>query len=380
MWLVAAIAGLLFLATGITPWSQIGSVAGQVGPVLLFLIGITVVAELSDAAGVFTAAAGWAARLGRGSVRRLFGLVVVLATVTTLVLSLDTTAVLLTPVVLALAASLEISPIPFAMATVWLANTASLLLPVSNLTNLLAMRTLGLSVTGFAGRTWLAAVLAVVVTVAVLTTRYRRDLRGRYQLPQPAPVQDRVLFRASGAVCLAVGPLFVAGANVAVVACAGAGILVVLFAVRQRSALRFGLVPWQLVLLVFGLFLVVRGGLDHGLGRVLTDAAGSASSAAGLGRMAGVSAVAANVVNNLPAFAALQPVAGASVPRTLSLLAGVNLGPLILLWGSLATLLWRERCEARDVRISAGQFAAVGLVGVPLLLAAAVLGLDLVGR
>jgi arsenical pump membrane protein len=380
MWLVAAAAALVLLATGIAPWSDVGQVAGQVGSVLLFLTGITVVAELADVAGVFTAAAGSAARLGRGSVRRLFVLVVALATVTTLVLSLDTTAVLLTPVVLALALSLEISPIPFAMATVWLANTASLLLPVSNLTNLLAMHTLGLTVTGFAGRTWLAALLSIAVTIAVLTTRYRRDLRGTYELPERAPVEDRVLFRASAAVCLAVGPLFVAGANVAAVACSGAGVLVVLYAVRRPSALRFSLVPWRLILLVFGLFLVVRVGLDHGLTRVLTDAAGSSGSTAGQARMAGVSAVAANAVNNLPAFAALQPVAGGSVPRTLALLAGVNLGPLVLLWGSLATLLWRERCTARGVRISAGQFASVGLVGVPLLLAAAVLGLDLAAR
>lgn len=378
MWLVAAAAALVLLLTGVAPWSDVVRVSGQVGPVLLFLVGITVVAELADGAGVFTSAAGLAARLGRGSVRRLFVLVVALATVTTLVLSLDTTAVLLTPVVLALTASLDISPIPFAMATVWLANTASLLLPVSNLTNLLAMHTLGLTVTGFAGRTWLAALLSIAVTIAVLATRYRRDLRGEYELPERAAIEDRVLFRTAAGICLIVGPLFVAGANVAVVACIGAGILVILYAVRRPSALRFSLVPWRLILLVFGLFLVVRAGEDHGLTRVLTDAAGSSGSIAGQSRMAAVSAAAANVVNNLPAFAALQPVAGASVPRTLSLLAGVNLGPLILLWGSLATLLWRERCEARGVRISAGQFASVGLVGVPLLLAAAILGLNLV--
>jgi arsenical pump membrane protein len=379
MWIAAAAAGLLVLVTGIVPWHQATQVGGQVGPVLLFLVGITLVAELADSAGVFDAAAALAARLGAGSVRRLFALVVVLATATTLVLSLDTTAVLLTPVVLSLAARLEISPLPFAMAAVWLANTASLLLPVSNLTNLLAMRTLGLTVTGFAAHMWLAAVLSIAVTVLVLAVRYRRELRGTYLIPEREPIGDRVLFIASSAVCLAVGPLFVAGLNVAVVACSGAGVLTVLFAVRRRDALRFGLVPWRLVLLVFGLFLVVRAGQDHGLDRVLTDAAGGSASALGLARMAGLSAGAANLVNNLPAFAALQPVADSSVPRMLALLVGVNLGPLILLWGSLATLLWRERCAARGVQISARQFAAVGVAGVPLLLAAAVLGLVVAG-
>ena len=45
---------------------------------------------------------------------------------------------LLTPVMLALADRIDVAPLPVAMTTVWLANTASLLLPVSNLTNLLA--------------------------------------------------------------------------------------------------------------------------------------------------------------------------------------------------------------------------------------------------
>jgi len=190
VWLVAAVAGALAVVTGLVSPHSAGQVLDQVGPVLLFLAGITVVAELADAAGVFTADADRAARLGGGSVRRLFALILVLGTATTLVLSLDTTAVLLTPVVLVLADRLGISPIPFAMATVWLANTASLLLPASNLTNLLAMRSLGLSVTGFAAHTWLPAIAALAVTVLVLAVRYRRDLAGRYEIParEPSPV------------------------------------------------------------------------------------------------------------------------------------------------------------------------------------------------
>jgi arsenical pump membrane protein len=54
-----------------------------------------------------------------------------------------------------------------------------------------------------------------------------------------------------------------------------------------------------------------------------------------------------------------------------AVLIGTNLGPLILLWGSLATLLWRERCAARGLRISAKEFVLVGVTGVPLLLATA---------
>ncbi|NUO89586.1 MAG: arsenic transporter, partial [Dermatophilaceae bacterium] len=70
----------------------------RVAPILVFLVAITLVAEICDLAGLFDVAAHYAARLARGHVVVLWLLVVVLAVASTTVLSLDTTAVLLTPV------------------------------------------------------------------------------------------------------------------------------------------------------------------------------------------------------------------------------------------------------------------------------------------
>src|SRR5262249_56918125 len=90
-------------------------------------------------------------------------LVFVIASVTTAVLSLDATVVLLTPVVLATARTLQVPARPHSYASAHLANTASLLLPVSNLTNLLAFAGTGLSFTRFAAlmtAPWLIAIVA----------------------------------------------------------------------------------------------------------------------------------------------------------------------------------------------------------------------------
>ena len=109
-------------------------------PILLFVVAITIVAELAASAGVFDVAADDLARLARGRTWVLWMLIVILAVAVTAFLSLDTTAVLLTPVVVTVARTHRLDPLPFAFTTVWLANTASLVLPVSNLTNLLAER------------------------------------------------------------------------------------------------------------------------------------------------------------------------------------------------------------------------------------------------
>ncbi|QVT82007.1 Arsenical pump membrane protein [Nocardioides aquaticus] len=383
LWLLSALAGVVVVATGVLAPASAEAVLVRVGPVLVFLVALTLLAELCESAGLFDLAADLAARLAGGRTWLLFGVVVALATTTTVLLSLDTTAVLLTPVVLTLCARLGLPPLPFAMATVWLANTASLLLPVSNLTNLLALRTLDLHPAEYAARAAAPAAAAVVATVVVLAVRHRRELRGRYVVPAPRPVEDAVLLAAALVAVLAFATAVLAGADVAVAAVLAAAALAVVAGVRRRALPSRGTwsraLPWRLVLTVTGLFLVVAAADEHGLGRVTAAVAGEGGGFTDLLRLAATSAGAANLVNNLPAYLALEPAAGDSVPRLLAVLVGVNAGPLVLVWGSLATLLWRERCRARGLEVTARSFAASGLVLVPVVLVASVAALALVG-
>ncbi len=83
---------------------------------------------------------------------------------------------------------------------------------------------------------------------------------------------------------------------------------------------------------------------------------------------------AANAVNNLPAYLALEPVGG-SPARLAALLIGVNLGPLVTPWASLATLLWHERLRSLNVEIRWGGFAVAGVAAVVLTVPLAVVAL-----
>ena len=357
---------------------DVAALADRVGPILGFVVCITVVAELSSGIGVFTLLARGAARLARGSVLGLWLLVVAVAVVATAVLSLDTTAVLLTPVVLALAAQLGLDRGLFAYTAVWLANTASLLLPVSNLTNLLAVSRLPRhDAVRFAGLTWPAALVGVLVPVALLAVLFRRSLRGRYPLPPAAPVGSRRLLALATAVCVLLGPAFLLGADVFLASAVAAVVLVLACAVARRDLLRWRLLPWPLVLAVSVLFLAVQYAHDHGLGALLTTAAGRGQSWPGLLRLTGLGALGANAVDNLPSYLALEPAADSPL-RLAALLVGVNAGPLVTPWASLATLLWAARCRSAGVGVSWGRFALRGLLLVPVLLVAAVTALWLV--
>ncbi len=204
-------AGLILVATGVLSQASALDLAARTAPILLFVVAMTIVTELSDDAGLFRVLTAWLARFGarpfeggsrrgrvgprrglvepqhaprRGRVMFLWLLVVVLASLSTAFLSLDTTAVLVTPLVVSLARHARIHPLPFALTTVWLANTASLFLPVSNLTNLLARQHLGLDPAEFLHLLWAPALLRVLVPLAFLSTIFRSDLRGTYTAPR----------------------------------------------------------------------------------------------------------------------------------------------------------------------------------------------------
>ena len=151
------------VATGVIPLGHARAEAELLGPVLGFLAAVLVLAQLCDDDGLFQACGAWMARASTGRPRRLMTSTFVLASAITAVLSLDATVVLLTPVVFATVARLGARPKPHLYACAHLSNTASLLLPVSNLTNLLAFTASGLSFTRFA----LLMTLPWIVAIAV---------------------------------------------------------------------------------------------------------------------------------------------------------------------------------------------------------------------
>ena len=374
---VLLIAGGVAVAVGVLSPAEALGIGERVWPVLLFVVAVTVVAELAASAGVFDVVASRVARLARGRTVRLWLAVVVLAVLATAFLSLDTTAVLLTPVVVAVARANGLSPMPFAFATVWLANTASLFLPVSNLTNLLAMHQLD----GAHAGTFLlllgpSAVVAVIVTVGLLLVFHRRELAGRFTVAAPPVIADRLQLRFAAVVVCVMMPLLVSGLEPWIPASGAAVVLSAFFLWRSPRALTFSLLPWQLVVFASGLFLVV-GALEAAGSRQFIEAvAGHGSEAGDLWWLSGVGLVAANVGNNLPAYLALESAAD-TPERLAALLVGVNAGPLITPWASLATLLWHQRLHAVGVEVPWRRYVLWGLLAAPLTVAAAVLPLAL---
>ncbi|MDQ1173807.1 arsenical pump membrane protein [Microbacterium testaceum] len=370
------ILGIIALLTGALPADDAIAVADRVWPILLFVVAVTIVAELASKAGLFDVVAARLAKLARGRTALLWVLVVALATVATAFLSLDTTAVLLTPVVVSMAVARKLDPLPFAFVTVVLANTASLVLPVSNLTNLLASEALGggHDPVAFLALLGPSALIAIAVSVVVLTVVFLRRLPKTYPDADSPRVSDTLLLRVSGVVTLALLPLLVVGLEPWMPAVGAAVVLIAAFAWRAPRALGIRLVPWSLLVFAGGLFLAVGALEALGIGQVTTVLAGTGDDLVSLWQLAGVGALVANGINNLPAYLALESVAGSPV-RLAALLIGVNAGPIVTPWASLATLLWHDRLVAAGVEVRWSRFVLLGAVIAPLILLLGVLPL-----
>ncbi len=362
-------AGLLCVATGLLPRAEAADNMRRIGPLLLFLCSVIILAELTRQAKVFDVIAHRLAILGRGYYPALFLLCVLFASATTILLNLDTTAVLLTPVMLALAVPARIPPLPLAMTTLWLANTASLLLPVSNLTNLLAADRVALRATDFAARMWAPQLVSITATMVCLWVWYwRRGRRetDRYIPPEPVRPENArertLLYTTAGACLLFILAIPFVGDRIGIAATLAAAIAVGAFAIFDRASLRLTLIPWQLLVFVVGLFLVVPTLSRFGLADVMHALIGHDSGVVGAYRAAGAGAGLSNVANNLPAYTAGEAVVSEeNRNQLLALLIGTNVGPIVTPWASLATLLCLEFCRTHGVRVPMPRFVLTGL-------------------
>jgi arsenical pump membrane protein len=370
---VSVSGAVLVPLVGAIGWPEAVSAVREIAPTVGFLVLVLLLGHLADREGVVSwAAAGTANMAGRSSSRLLGGVVVLAATVTA-VLSLDATVVLLGPVVLATATRLQAPHRPYTYATGHLANSASLLLPVSNLTNLLAFAATGLSFLHFTGLMLAPWLVAVSVEYLLLRRIFRADLAhpdagataGVPSPPLPALILVGLTVAGFGlASPLGLSPLWPAALGVAVLTVRQ------LVAPTTRVGDLIAAANPSFALFVLGLAVVVlavrHNGVEHLVATILPTGHGLADLLA----VAGIAAVAANLVNNLPATLALLPVAAVSGPATaLAVLIGVNIGPNLTYTGSLANLLWRGALNGAAP--SARSFSSLGVGTVPLTLVAA---------
>jgi arsenical pump membrane protein len=386
-WAFALAGAIALVAFGLVPPLDAGAAIARGTDVYLFLTGMMVLAELARREGVFDWVAGHAVAAAHGSRARLFALVYATGVCVTIVLSNDATAVVLTPAVAAAIRAAKVPPLPYLFACAFVANAASFVLPISNPANLVVfaggMPALGRWLASFA----LPSLVTIGATFALLALASRADLSGDAAAAGDVPplrTTGRVTLAgiAFTALALVIASAFDAPLGVTTFACGA--IAFVATGAFDRAA--FGGVArgvsWSVLVLVAGLFVLVRGLESTGL--LAAARAGAAAAAAWppvLSHLmgAGVAALASNLANNLPAGllagSAASSLHGHEGFRA-AVAIGIDLGPNLSVTGSLATVLWLTALRREGIDVSAARFLRTGAVVMPLALVLAVLALS----
>ncbi len=311
LWVVAtglgAVAGILY------PHRLGSAAAGTAGP-FLTLGGLIIAAVGADRVGGFR----WVARRlvpDDAGPREAFVRVLLLVALLAGLVNLDVAVVVAMPVALRVARRTGLAAGSIAIAVAGTANAGSILLPTSNLTNLLVMSRAPLSTAAYLRVSWVAWSAVVAVTVLGLSRLLLR-------LDPPAPTAE--LDRPG----VSPGALW-------------------------------DLVPMFLTATAVRTFLL--GGV-HLPGPFIEQAALGSLLAAG--------------ANNLPAAAAVHP---ASAAGAWAAVLAMAIGPNLLLTGSVATVICRRLAREDGGDLDPVRFSVVGLVLTPLQLTVACVSLHLVG-
>jgi arsenical pump membrane protein len=347
------IGGAGALAAAVVAPGNAASAASQAWPAFALVAGLLLVGATAAREGVFAAAGALAARAPGGAATLLVALLLLEALVTA-VLNLDTAVVFMTPVLLHAARRRGIPDGPFLYGAVFMANSASLLLPGSNLTNLIVLRHEHITGSAFAARLAPSWLIAVAVTIVFVLVAFRRELTGR-EAGEPDRVVFRPRFGAAGIAVSAVLVLVLADPALPVLA------LGIAVAALARLPLGRALAAANPALLLGVLGAAVGlGALARGVGWL-----SSLVEHANRWETAGIATAASLLVNNLPAAVMLS----AHVPpHPRALLLGLDLGPNLAVTGSLSAVLWLQVARADGARPSILRYTLLGLVLVPLLL------------
>ncbi len=360
--LVLAAVGLsagVAAAVATPPGAQ--SAASQVWPAFVLVAGLLLVGLVAHEDGLFEWGGHSLARLAPNGIALYAGTAVLVVAVTT-VLNLDTSVTFLTPVLVFAARRRGGGEAPLLYAAILLANAGSLLLPGSNLTNVIVLGHLHLSGRQFFDHMAAAGLAAAFVTAVVVAALHRDALRTTAPVTEPAA---RPL--------LGVGLWAVATVTVLVLALpspalpvAAVGLGAVTIRVVQRRASVAGATAVLGLPVLVGLF-----GLAVALGALGRSWSGPTTLLTHLDawETAGLAAVLSVLVNNLPAASLL---AARTPPHPYELLVGLNVGPNLFVSGSLAWVLWWRSARRVGASPSLRRATLLGVLSAPLAIVVAV--------
>ncbi|MDV2990083.1 MAG: ArsB/NhaD family transporter [Dehalogenimonas sp.] len=353
--------------------------------VVLFFLGLMIMVAIAEVSGLVETAANTAARFSHGNGRLLLLVVFGIGIIITILLSNDATVLILTPVVLALTSRFNLNPLPYVFACAFVANASSMLLPIANPVNLLAIDAFDIRLPEYLIHLLLPGLTAIAVTISLFMIIFRREVRTNFTLEANSfyPVNPLLMpvLTTLGIVVAGYILFSVQGWPLSIPVLSGAIMLLAIALTGRHITLRplSKSISWSILPFIVSLAVLVQGlansGLIQLLGDHLTTLLNQGEIPASLVASFGT-AVGANLFNNWPMMMIsvetlrTSPELIGMVPALpYQVILGADLGPNIAIFGSFSTLLWFVILRRRGLNIKPSSYLKLGvIVTLPALL------------
>ncbi|MGH8217095.1 MAG: anion transporter [Steroidobacteraceae bacterium] len=346
---------------------------------ITLLLGMMIVVADLRLSGLFHRVSAWAAARARRPIV-LLAVISLVSGIFSAFLVNDTVCLVLTPLVIELTRRLKRNPVPYLLAVAMSSNAGSVATITGNPQNMIIGSHSRIPYTQFAAALAPVAVVALLLTVALLTLTFRAEFWTREVLasalldPEDGPRRaERLLLTRPLLVTLAMMAGFFAGLPPPGVAIAAGAVMLVTGRFEAHKV--YAEVDWPLLVMFAGLFIVVAG-LDKIIAGHARDVIG-ALHLAQIPVLSAIAAVLSNIVSNVPAVLVLEPfVEALHEPRRawLALAMASTLAGNLTLVGSIANLVVARGAESRGVPLG---FWTYLKTGVPLTVLSLLAGIAL---
>lgn len=315
--IVALIAAVVLIVLGIV--SQAEAFASIDFGVIFILISMMVIANIMRKTGLFQWLAIKCVKIANAGPLGVLVLISLVTAGASAVLPNVAAVVLMVPVVLFVADTLDVDPKPFLISVVFASNIGGTATLIGDPPNIMIGSAAGLSFNDFLLNLAPISIIILAVYLALVCLIFRKSLIApdhlralALKIDEAGVITDPVLLRKS-AIVLAltiVGFLFsrVLGLEVATIALGGAGLLLLWSGESPEEAL--ATVEWSLLIFFVGLFILVEALVKVGVIDQLANMLVSYTSGnVGLASMAilWMSAILSGIIDNIPYTAAMLP-------------------------------------------------------------------------
>ena len=351
--------------------------------VIFLLLGMMIIVGIIHKTGLFEFLAVSAIRKSKGNPKIAIVYLMLLTAMASAILDNVTTILLAVPMTLIVCKHLNVNPIPFILAEVFVSNIGGAATLVGDPPNIIIASKANLSFNSFLVHMAPMVVLVLAVIIPLIVYMFRKELinsqtsRDAVMILDPASfLKDRVLLKKSLVVLIGVMIAFVSHSLLhlepSIISLLGAGVLVAISGVKPKDYVQD--VEWSTLIFFAGLFIMVGALVNVGALEIFADYLQGIfgdNTKLAAGSILGISAVLSGIIDNIPYVTSMSPVIAELSTGLVgrqehvlwwSLAFGADFGGNATIIGASANVVAIGLAAKAGIRISFWNFAKYGIV------------------